>query len=139
MGMDAVAEVKETRGHFKEQDKQSANVNAAAAVGEDSGTCSPLSYCVTQGICFFKRSEDPRSNDITRTKREVGSVIHTNGRTWRGPRGALWAQVDESRSPSDRGWVLVEGPGFGIAGQLLASPTSEKGLQLIEIGFGSTV
>merc|ERR1719336_1885629 len=80
-------------------------------------------YCVAQGICFLKPSENPASVKIFKTKRPVGSIIYTTGRTWKGPQGGLWAEVDVVHCPGEMGWVLVEGPGFGMKGPVLVDPS----------------
>merc|ERR1719401_2012918 len=51
--------------------------------------------------------------------RAVGSLMYTTGKVWMGPQGGKWAEIDVQRSPSESGWVLVEGPGFGVTGPLL--------------------
>lgn len=105
-------------------------VQALDVVREDG----PNAYFVTQGICFFKPSEDPAFNKIIKTKRPVGSMMYTTGRTWRGAQGGIWAEVDVARSPGEMGWILVSGPGFGLKGPALVDPrVCDKTMQMINI------
>eukprot|EP00931_Biecheleriopsis_adriatica_P100436 TRINITY_DN75759_c0_g1_i1.p2 TRINITY_DN75759_c0_g1~~TRINITY_DN75759_c0_g1_i1.p2 ORF type:complete len:203 (+),score=34.56 TRINITY_DN75759_c0_g1_i1:60-668(+) len=103
---------------------------------EDVGSIGqgPTAYCIAQGVCFIKPSEDPSSGKILKVKRPVGSMIYTTGETWRGPQGGLWAEVDVARSPGEMGWALVEGPGFGMRGPALIDPCGADGAsQMIQI------
>ncbi|CAE8674334.1 unnamed protein product, partial [Polarella glacialis] len=93
----------------------------------------PLAYCVSQGVCYLKPDEDPSSTKILKALRPVGSMIYTTGRTWRGPQGGLWAEVDVARNPGEMGWALVEGPGFNLRGPALIDPGSDGASQLIGI------
>eukprot|EP00931_Biecheleriopsis_adriatica_P011595 TRINITY_DN112677_c0_g1_i1.p1 TRINITY_DN112677_c0_g1~~TRINITY_DN112677_c0_g1_i1.p1 ORF type:complete len:214 (+),score=34.63 TRINITY_DN112677_c0_g1_i1:50-643(+) len=94
----------------------------------------PQAYCVAQGVCFLKPSEDPASTKIVKTKRPAGSMIYSTGQTWRGPQGGLWAEVDVARNPGEAGWALVEGPGFGMRGPALIDPAAADGTsQMIHI------
>jgi len=94
---------------------------AAAGEPEEGG---PLSYKVSQGVLFIKRSKDPRSRKIVRVARPLGAVVHSTGRTWTGPGGGRWAEVDLARQ-GERGWALLEGAGFGIAGPALVDAALE--------------
>ncbi|CAJ1380935.1 unnamed protein product [Effrenium voratum] len=94
----------------------------------------PTEYTVAQGVCFIKPSEDPKSTKILKAKRPVGLPGCNSGTTWRGPQGGLWAEVDCARSPGEMGWVLVEGPGFGLRGPCLIDPEANDGAsQMIHI------
>mmetsp|Transcript_128579 Transcript_128579/g.359817 ORF Transcript_128579/g.359817 Transcript_128579/m.359817 type:complete len:213 (+) Transcript_128579:65-703(+) len=81
----------------------------------------PTAYMVAQGVIFLKRSEEPSAQRIFKCRRAVGTMICTTGRQWSGPAGGCWAEVDEARCPAEAGWVLVEGPGFGVSGPLLVT------------------
>mmetsp|Transcript_30243 Transcript_30243/g.76374 ORF Transcript_30243/g.76374 Transcript_30243/m.76374 type:complete len:215 (-) Transcript_30243:114-758(-) len=84
------------------------------------------SYMVAQGLVFIKHAQDPTSQKIVRAKRSVGFMVYCTGRSWTGPLGATWAEVDDTRSPGECSWVLVQGPGFGVVGPLLVDPLSEE-------------
>lgn len=90
-----------------------------ATLPDDCLAGGPNAYLVAQGICFLKRSRNPCSTQITKVVKAVGTVLHTTGKTWRGQQGRIWAQMAADGSPDDSGWVLVEGPGFGVVGPLL--------------------
>ncbi|CAE7310391.1 unnamed protein product [Symbiodinium natans] len=75
----------------------------------------PVEYRVLQGALFKKPSKDPSSAKVTKLSRKVGSKVRSTGRTWRGPAGGLWIELDAKKP----GWLLVEGPGFNQTGPLL--------------------
>jgi len=76
----------------------------------------------------MKRSEDPSSGKISKVKVPPEVRIYSSGRVWTGPSGGRWAQLDASRG-GEAGWVLVEGPGFGLRGPALVDPASAEELQ----------
>ena len=80
----------------------------------------PSAYLCAQGVLFAKRSADPASSGIVQLKRAPGSTVGVTGRLWTGPSGGVWAELDESRGEKG-GWVLVEGPGFGLIGPALTA------------------
>ncbi len=41
----------------------------------------------------FSTSEDPSTQKIVRFKRNAGYLVYCTGRTWKGPRGGLWAEA----------------------------------------------
>lgn len=86
----------------------------------------PTIYQAVQGILFLKPDEEPTSTKIIKVKRPNGYKVHSTGYTWRGPQGGLWAEVDPTKSSA--GWVLVEGPGFGVKGPLLMSEETDNSL-----------
>eukprot|EP00930_Biecheleria_cincta_P010100 TRINITY_DN112023_c0_g1_i1.p1 TRINITY_DN112023_c0_g1~~TRINITY_DN112023_c0_g1_i1.p1 ORF type:complete len:247 (-),score=39.05 TRINITY_DN112023_c0_g1_i1:35-736(-) len=100
------------------------------------------SYCVAQGFCFFKPSNDPSSSTIIKAKRPAGSLIHTTGKTWRGPAGGVWVEVDSfvmPDLPEGVGWALVDGPGFGLRGPALIDPgLLDKDYQQINVRFSTS-
>lgn len=93
----------------------------------------PTVYKVAQGQIFLKHSEEPAGGRIVKAVRPVGAVIYTTGHSWTGPRGGKWAEIDVARSPGEMGWILVEGPGFGVNGPLLIDPSVETKMQLVQI------
>jgi len=108
-----------------------------AGAGATTKHGGPTAYCVAQGMCFLKPSEEPSTTKILKAKRPVGSVIYATGQTWEGPQGGVWAEVDVARSPGEMGWVLVQGPGFGVKGPLLVDPSgTENASTLINIRWG---
>jgi len=62
--------------------------------------------------------------------RRVGSTVFTTGKTWKGPRGGDWVELDHILEKP--GWLLIEGPGFGLPGPLLrrVDPSEEAPLVL---------
>eukprot|EP00404_Azadinium_spinosum_P021614 CAMPEP_0180619772 /NCGR_PEP_ID=MMETSP1037_2-20121125/34268_1 /TAXON_ID=632150 /ORGANISM="Azadinium spinosum, Strain 3D9" /LENGTH=308 /DNA_ID=CAMNT_0022639853 /DNA_START=1 /DNA_END=927 /DNA_ORIENTATION=+ len=76
-----------------------------------------VEYRVLQRGLIKKVGEDPAVAGAVKLARQVGSTVFTTGRTWTGPRGGTWVELD---SLTERpGWLLVEGPGFGTPGPLL--------------------
>jgi len=74
-------------------------------------------YRVLQGMLFKKTSLDPTTRKIVKLVRPVGSIVKVTGRRWTGPSGGEWVELDsEVEKP---GWMLIEGPGFGVSGALL--------------------
>lgn len=93
----------------------------AAATPQDPNATiqgSTADYRVMQGPLFKKPGADPAAQKVVRLSRKVGDSIRTTGRTWAGPMGGEWVQLDPAGG-SKPGWLLVEGPGFGIPGPLL--------------------
>eukprot|EP00408_Alexandrium_pacificum_P061171 CAMPEP_0171164326 /NCGR_PEP_ID=MMETSP0790-20130122/5610_1 /TAXON_ID=2925 /ORGANISM="Alexandrium catenella, Strain OF101" /LENGTH=223 /DNA_ID=CAMNT_0011629077 /DNA_START=108 /DNA_END=782 /DNA_ORIENTATION=+ len=82
--------------------------------GEADGPCL---YRCAQGVLFMKRREDPRSGKILKVSRPVGCLVHCTGHVWTGPSGGQWAELDAGKG--EAGWVLVQGPGFGLTGPAL--------------------
>jgi len=77
----------------------------------------PCEYRVTQGRLLKKPGADPATPKVVLLKRKVASTVKTTGRTWNGPAGGEWVELDpEAEKP---GWLLVEGPGFDVKGALL--------------------
>jgi len=68
---------------------------------------------------FKKPGSDPAGTKIIKLTRDVGSVVPTTGKTWQGPNGGEWVELDSARGEK-KGWLLVEGPGFGVPGPMLA-------------------
>merc|ERR1711879_1074647 len=54
---------------------------------------------------------------IIKLSQPVGSKVGTTGRTWTGPCGGEWVELDMWREKP--GWLLVHGPGFDQRGPLL--------------------
>lgn len=81
-------------------------------------------YQVLHDICFRKDGADPENAGIRKVKRSTGTPLSCTDRRWRGPSGGFWAEL-AARDGQKPGWVLVEGPGFGIDGPILS-----KGLSL---------
>mmetsp|Transcript_51220 Transcript_51220/g.158691 ORF Transcript_51220/g.158691 Transcript_51220/m.158691 type:complete len:235 (+) Transcript_51220:161-865(+) len=99
--------------------------------GTDEAQNGPKLYCVIQGALFVKRSSNPESKKIIKLQRPVGTNLHATGKTWRGPGGGLWAQLNATRG--ETGWVLVDGPGFGLAGPALVDAAKDRELVRIDI------
>lgn len=74
----------------------------------------PCTYQVIHGLCIRKDNSDPSSTVMVKSRCKVGCEFCSTGRSWRGPSGGLWAELE-----SKIGWVLVEGQGFGVDGPLL--------------------
>mmetsp|Transcript_116723 Transcript_116723/g.326505 ORF Transcript_116723/g.326505 Transcript_116723/m.326505 type:complete len:226 (-) Transcript_116723:116-793(-) len=96
--------------------------------GEDAGRAE---YRVMQGPLFRKPGADPSAPKIVRLVRPVGSRVRATGRTWRGPSGGMWIELDTSAGEKP-GWLLVEGPGFNQPGPHLerVEPGEEEPLVL---------
>lgn len=91
----------------------------------------PLRYKCAHGILFTKRSEDPSHPVILQLARPAGTHIYSTGLCWRGPKGALWAELDASKG--EMGWMLVEGPGFGLSGPALVDASLTVGAVTVEV------
>jgi len=93
----------------------------------------PASYRVTEGVCFVKPAEQPDGDRIIQVKRPVGSVVQTTGRTWTGPQGGLWAEVDVEREARMKmGWVNVKGL---TRRPLLVDAAEEGAAQVVEVKY----
>jgi len=88
----------------------------------------PTIYQVVQSILFLKPHEEPTSTKIVKVKKSCGYKVYSTGYTWRGPQGGLWAEVDPTRNQGTVGWMLVEGPGFGVKGPLLMDEATDNSL-----------
>mmetsp|Transcript_22768 Transcript_22768/g.64515 ORF Transcript_22768/g.64515 Transcript_22768/m.64515 type:complete len:312 (-) Transcript_22768:187-1122(-) len=115
--------VKPSEAEAAQEAAAATDTPAEAAPGQnsDAGTasaCSGALECqVMQGPLIKKLGTDPATGKITKLSRKVGSKIKTTGKTWTGPSGGEWAEVDPSAEKA--GWLLVEGPGFNLPGPLL--------------------
>lgn len=89
----------------------------AAAEGAGAACAGALECRVMQGPLIKKVGTDPTSGKITKLNRKVGSKVKTTGKTWTGPSGGEWAELDPAAEKA--GWLLVEGPGFSLPGPLL--------------------
>jgi len=89
----------------------------------------PLCYKCAQGVVFLKKRPDPKSGPISKLARPVGSPVYSTGRLWTGPSGGQWAELNPARG-GERGWMLVKGPGFGLAGPALLDAESQDLLHL---------
>lgn len=74
-------------------------------------------YWVVQGPLFKKPGSNPETQKIIGLKRPLASVVKTTGKTWKGPSGGEWVELDPKVEKP--GWLLVEGPGVGVSGPLL--------------------
>mmetsp|Transcript_76786 Transcript_76786/g.178107 ORF Transcript_76786/g.178107 Transcript_76786/m.178107 type:complete len:310 (-) Transcript_76786:138-1067(-) len=92
-----------------------------AAEGSDvaaTSACAGALECrVLQGCLIKKLGADPAAARITKLSRKVGSTVKTTGKTWTGPSGGEWVELDPAAEKL--GWLLVEGPGFNQPGPLL--------------------
>ncbi|CAE7432828.1 Wdr35 [Symbiodinium pilosum] len=91
---------------------------------------SSASYLLMLGVLFKAKGTDPGSSKmIVQIQRKVGSKVKTTGRSWVGPAGGLWVELDPCFQKP--GWVLVEGPGFGKAGPLLEEALPDEGEAMV--------
>jgi len=102
-----------------------------AALPDEPAEGGPTLYCCSQAVLFVKKSKDPESKKIAKLQKPVGHNVYSTGRTWRGPSGGLWAELDVVRG--ELGWVLVEGPGFGLSGPALVDASKDKGFARVEV------
>jgi len=70
----------------------------------------PTAYRVLRGEVFKKASIEAQK--IIKLDKAVSAIIRTTGEVWEGPGGGRWAELDVG-SGEKKGWVYVEGPGFG--------------------------
>lgn len=77
----------------------------------------PCAFRVMQGPLFKKPGADPATSKVIKLNRKISSAVQTTGRIWQGSAGGTWVELDASAEKP--GWLLVEGPGFGIRGPLL--------------------
>mmetsp|Transcript_120860 Transcript_120860/g.270076 ORF Transcript_120860/g.270076 Transcript_120860/m.270076 type:complete len:318 (+) Transcript_120860:51-1004(+) len=95
---------------------------------------SPGVLFVLQGVLFRKEGASIEKAAVKKLKRASGTEVRVTGRCWRGPSGGLWAELDTTMGEK-AGWVLIEGPGFGVDGPILGrewlSPASEAFLQAL--------
>eukprot|EP00930_Biecheleria_cincta_P096879 TRINITY_DN88657_c0_g1_i1.p1 TRINITY_DN88657_c0_g1~~TRINITY_DN88657_c0_g1_i1.p1 ORF type:complete len:221 (-),score=44.46 TRINITY_DN88657_c0_g1_i1:13-675(-) len=110
-------------------------VEQVPAGGEDVGKDQELSveYRVLQGPLFKKPSKNPASQKVIGLSRKVGSKVSTTGKTWTGPSGGVWVELDPSKEKL--GWLLIEGPGFNQPGPLLelVEPGEEEPIVLFAL------
>mmetsp|Transcript_19947 Transcript_19947/g.61607 ORF Transcript_19947/g.61607 Transcript_19947/m.61607 type:complete len:203 (+) Transcript_19947:97-705(+) len=97
---------------------ESAAVAVTAEANASSAGAGPAGYRVLQGPVFKKPGLDPTAGRVVKLSRPVGSLLVSTGKTWTGPSGGEWAELDATAGEKP-GWVLVEGPGFGQPGPLL--------------------
>eukprot|EP00746_Dinoflagellata_sp_MGD_P087071 gnl/MRDRNA2_/MRDRNA2_34555_c0_seq1.p1 gnl/MRDRNA2_/MRDRNA2_34555_c0~~gnl/MRDRNA2_/MRDRNA2_34555_c0_seq1.p1 ORF type:complete len:532 (-),score=125.94 gnl/MRDRNA2_/MRDRNA2_34555_c0_seq1:6-1601(-) len=115
-------------GESKEEDVspsqiESAGTEVAVSESAESGKALATDFSVLQGTCFRKVTvEDTR---VVRSKRAVGSIVHTTGRKRTGPQGGEWVELDSSREKK-AGWMAIHGANFGID-ECLLEPLSRKG------------
>ncbi|CAL1142910.1 unnamed protein product [Cladocopium goreaui] len=76
-----------------------------------------VEYQVMQGVIFKSKGAQPSSSKIVKLEKAVGDLVKTTGRTWLGPAGGHWIELDPVFHKA--GWLLIEGPGFGKVGPLL--------------------
>jgi len=80
----------------------------------------PKVFRCSQGVLFAKKSREPTGKSIVKLSRPIGSYVHSTGRFWKGPGGGTWCELDsEPGNPDNMRWMLVKGPGFGLAGPAL--------------------
>ena len=79
-----------------------------------------VEYRVLQRSLVKRPGSSPTGPKTLKLTRPVGSVMFTTGRTWTGPKGGEWVELDSF--VEKQGWLLVQGPGFGIPGPLLQHP-----------------
>lgn len=112
--------------------------------GVEDGACltlvvtfEPVEYRVLQGQVIKRLGADPaHARKIVGCEKRVGSKVRTTGRLWTGPQGGEWVELDSSAASvaklANPAWLLVEGPGFHLAGPLLerVCPGEEEPLVL---------
>jgi len=118
-------------------DNQSSNATIETGIeklneghGSSLEVVNGCEYLVTQGVLFKKPGTDPSGGKVLRLSRGVGTAVQTTGVTWAGPKGGEWVELDATVEKP--GWLLVQGPGFGIEGPLLhkMDPEGQKPLVL---------
>jgi len=85
--------------------------------GETAPEADVVEYRVMQGPLFKKPGAKPETPKVIKLTRKVGSTVKTTGKTWTGPSGGQWVELDSSAEKP--GWLLIEGPGFNQPGPLL--------------------
>jgi len=110
-------------------------------VGDAMTLAEHCEYRVMQTSLFKKPGVDPAAGKIVRLKGQVGSTVCTTGRSWTGLQGGKWVELDTIVEKP--GWLLVEGPGFGVPGPLLQKidPGDEEAIVLCVVkpdGFDGT-
>eukprot|EP00930_Biecheleria_cincta_P004153 TRINITY_DN105037_c0_g1_i1.p1 TRINITY_DN105037_c0_g1~~TRINITY_DN105037_c0_g1_i1.p1 ORF type:complete len:402 (-),score=82.06 TRINITY_DN105037_c0_g1_i1:503-1708(-) len=75
-----------------------------------------VEYRVLQRNLVKKPGRDPAGDKAVKLMRRVGSIMFTTGRTWTGSQGGEWVELDSFVEKP--GWLLVQGPGFGIPGPI---------------------
>lgn len=88
----------------------------------------PKLYKVSQNLFFKKETRSPEYGQIKKSIRPSGSLVYCTGKRWRGARGGVWAELDPLK---DSGWVLVRGPGFGLAGPALVDAMAFGGTSIV--------
>lgn len=113
-------------------DETTAPADATAESAAENATVEATSceYRVLQGPLFKKPGSDPAGQKVIKLNRKVGSKIKTTGKTWMGPSGGQWVELDATAEKP--GWLLIEGPGFNQPGPLLeeVSPGEEEPIVL---------
>jgi len=107
-----------------------ADMESLAVVMEEKD--GPKLYSCAQGVMFVKRSADPESTKIAKLMRPVGTSLRATGRTWTGPSGGVWAEIDELDG-EHASWALVQGPGFGVSGPVLVEVSPDRKLVRLEV------
>ena len=92
-------------------------------------------YYVTLGVLFKKVGTDPEKAGITKLKRNVGSVVHTTGKVWRGSGGGYWVELDtgsgDSGAGEKAGYVMIDASGFGTPGPCLQKADKADGSPIL--------
>mmetsp|Transcript_106995 Transcript_106995/g.332455 ORF Transcript_106995/g.332455 Transcript_106995/m.332455 type:complete len:598 (+) Transcript_106995:239-2032(+) len=79
----------------------------------------PVLYRCSQGVLFAKRSTEPTGKTVVKLARPIGTFVHSTGRFWKGPSGGTWCELQDGEHFDNMRWMLVKGPGFGLAGPAL--------------------
>lgn len=98
--------------------KEESTIAAVAPASSEFSTSIHSEYYVLQSNLIKRLGSDPATPDKTiKISRKVGSKVFSTGRTWTGPQGGEWIELDGKVEKP--GWLLVEGRGFGAPGPLL--------------------
>mmetsp|Transcript_42175 Transcript_42175/g.97654 ORF Transcript_42175/g.97654 Transcript_42175/m.97654 type:complete len:377 (-) Transcript_42175:110-1240(-) len=79
---------------------------------------TPTAYRVIKGEVFRKPSKD--SDKIIKLDRPISSIVRTTGQLHDGANGGHWAELDVTAGEK-KGWVYIEGPGFGPSSRKIRS------------------
>lgn len=94
----------------------------------------PEVYIVAQGVVICKPGKEPTARDLTKVALPAGTLVFSTGQAWR-DQAILWAELKACKAKDNvaSGWILVEGPGFGLQGPLLVSDRDSTKLVKIDV------
>jgi len=112
----------------QKQDPQTSTTNAPKGGELIALSSDVIEYRVLQRTLVKKLGMDPAAAGLAKVRMQVGSIVFTTGHLWMGPQGGQWVELDAVVEKP--GWLLVQGPGFGLPGPLL---------QKVELGEPATL